>query len=221
MFRFVVMAILSLMLSPALGLAQAASPPAAAAPAAPATERVRIDGFRSAQWGMSEAQVKQSIQKDFNLSGDKIRTEENLAERTQVLSVTVPDLLEGAGLARVSYIFGFSTKKLIQVNVLWGTPVDPQSSPDKIVAAANQLRQLFLDSNYEPETIASNVRMSDGSILVFEGNDTDKHTTILRLASASSAAKGKPEKVTEAALSLSYVMDPRNPDIYRLKKGTF
>src|SRR5665213_1909504 len=112
-----------------------------------------------------------------------------MAEHTQVLSVAVPDLLEGAGAARVSYIFGYSTKKLIQVNVLWGTPSDPQSSPEKVVAAANQLRQLFLDSNYDPETVASNVRMNDGSILVFEGNDADKHTTILRLASAATAPK--------------------------------
>jgi hypothetical protein len=228
MFRFVAMAVFYLVvfylvLSPALALAQAASAPApaASAPTAPAPDRARIDGFRSAQWGMTEAQVKQAIQKDFNLSGDKIRTEENLAEHTLVLSAAVPDLLEGAGLARVSYIFGFSTKKLIQVNVLWGTPSDPQSSPEKVVAAANQLRQLFLDSNYDPETVTSNVRMSDGSILVFQGNDSDKHTTILRLASGASAPKGKPDKITEAALSLSYVMDPRNPDIYRLKKGAF
>lgn len=217
---------LALLLIPVLGLAQTASPvaaqaPAAAQPAAPAADKARVEGFRSAQWGMTEAQVKQAIQRDFNVGGDKIKTEENLAERTKVLTVMVPEILEGAGTARVSYIFGHNTKKLIQVNILWGTGIDPQVAPDKIIAAANQLRQLFADSGYEPETVASNVRLNDGSVLVFEGADADKHTTVLRLASAAVPAQaGKPEK-TEAALSLSYVMDPRNPDIYRLKKGQF
>ncbi|MBV9826856.1 MAG: hypothetical protein JO001_14445 [Alphaproteobacteria bacterium] len=227
--------------APVLARAQAAPAPATSAPAAPGgasapgaattpaapAERIHIEGFRSAQWGMTEPQVKAAVQKDFNVAADKIRPEENLAERTTVLTVTVPDLLEGVGPGRVSYIFGFTSKKLIQVNVLWGTPVDPQAAPEKIVAAANQLRQLFLDSSYEPETIASNVRLNDGSVLVFEGADPDKHTTTLRLAvAAASQQKGKPDKVTpdkvtEAVLSLSYIMDARNPDIYRLKKGQF
>jgi hypothetical protein len=65
--------------------------------------------------------------------------------------------------------------------------------------------------------------MNDGSVLVFEGADAEKHMTVLRLASAAPppGRNGKPEKPMEAALSLSYMQDPRNPDIYRLKKGQF
>jgi hypothetical protein len=189
-------------------------------------ERVRVEGFRSARWGMTAADVKTAIRKDFNIPADKINAEANPAERTDVLTVNVPDLLEGAGTARVSYIFGFASKKLIQVNVLFGSSVDPQIAPDKIVAAANQLRQLFLDSGYQPETIVSNAKMGDGSILVFEGQDADKHTTVLRLASnavvPASGRGGKEQKpVLTTTLSLSYVLDTRNPDIYRLKKGQF
>jgi len=73
---------------------------------------------------------------------------------------------------------------------LWGTPVDPQAHHDKIVTAANQLRQLFLDSGYQPETVVTNARMADETIFVFEGQDADKHTTVLRLANAP-APKGR------------------------------
>ena len=134
------------------------------------------------------------------------------------------DLLEGAGTAQVSYIFGYASKKLIQVNALWGTAADPQATPEKIVAAADQLRLLFLDSGYDPQTVSANVKMGDGSILVFQGQDADKHTTLLRPATGTvaPAAPGKSEKPTAvAALSLSYVLDAREPDIYRLKKGQF
>lgn len=211
----------------------AANPPGQEAGARPgggaeeSGEKAQIGGFRSARWGMTEPEVKTAIKKDFNIAPEKIAVENNLAERTEVLSVTVPDLLEGAGTAKVSYIFGYASKKLIQVNALWGSAVDPQASGEKIVAAANQLRQLFLDSGYQPETVVSNAKMSDGSILVFEGQDADKHTTILRLASTivtpppngRGAKEQKP--VVATALSLSYVMDARNPDVYRLKKGQF
>jgi hypothetical protein len=197
-----------------------------ATPAAEPGEIARIEGFRSARWGMTEAEVKAAIRKDFNIAPDKIANEQNLAEKTGVLAVTVPDLIEGAGTARVTYTFGYASKKLIQVNVLWGSSVDPQVPTDKIVAAANQLRQLFLDTGYKPDTIVTNAKMPDGSILVFEGQDADKHATILRLAGTTVTAppaKGAKETkpVVATALSLSYVLDGRNPDIYRLKKGQF
>jgi len=186
-------------------------------------EHVRIDGFRSARWGMDAAQVKAAIQKDFGISADKVKAEENIAERTTILAVTVNDILEGAGPARVSYVLGFKTKKLIQVTIVWGTPVDSQARPDKIVAAANQLRQLFLDSGYQPETVITNARMADGTILVFQGQDADKRTTVLRLANSPAPAKGSKTEgaAGSVALSLSYTLDSRNPDIFRLKKGTF
>src|SRR5207247_2253246 len=111
--------------------------------------------------------------------------------------------------ARISYILGYKTKKLIQVTVLWGTPVDPQAQPEKIVTAPNQLRQLFLDSGYQPETVVANARMADGTILVFQGQDTDKHTTVLRLANAPAPAKGPKAEAASGsvALSLSYILD--------------
>src|SRR5438034_3647535 len=108
----------ALLLTSPLALAADPEPPSAAAPAAPTApaQLVHVEGFRSAQWGMTEPQVKAAIAKDFKLAADKIKSDDNLAERTHVLTVVVPDLLEGAGAARVSYIFGYSTKKLIQVN---------------------------------------------------------------------------------------------------------
>ena len=194
-----------------------------ATPETEPVEQVKLEGFRSARWGMDAAQVKAAIQKDFAIAADKVKTEENAAERTTILTVTVNDILEGAGPARVSYVLGFKTKKLIQVTILWGTPVDPQAHPDKIVAAANQLRQLFLDSGYQPDTVVTNARMADGTILVFQGQDADKHTTVLRLANASAPPRGTKKEATGAivALSLSYTLDSRSPDIFRLKKGQF
>jgi hypothetical protein len=220
-----------LLLIPVVGLAQSApaageqrEPPEATGtpPAAEPVEHANVEGFRSARWGADAAQVKAAIYKDFGIVAEKVKTEENAAERTTVLSVTVNDLLEGAGAARVSYVLGFKTKKLIQVTILWGTPGDPQAPPDKIVTAANQLRQLFLDSGYQPETVVTNTRMADGTILVFQGQDADKHTTVLRLASAPAPVPAKGSKTGgtgSVVLSLSY-SGQSEPGYLSVEKGS-
>src|SRR5882762_5173907 len=73
----------------ALAAAQPASPakdeqPAAPAPNAESSEPFQVDGFRSAHWGMTDAQVKAAIRKDFNIPPEKVQTEENASERTAV-----------------------------------------------------------------------------------------------------------------------------------------
>ena len=201
---------------------QAPEATGAAAEATP-TAPVTVDGFRSARWGMNGAEVKAAIQRDFGIPPAKVATTENAAERTTILTIEVGNLLDGAGTARLSYVFGYKSKALIQVTILWGTPVDPRIPAETIVTAANQLRQLFLDSGYEPKSIIANSRLADGSILVFEGQDAAKHRTVLHLTGSPSPAKGPHDKggIANIALSLSYILNSANPDIFRLKKGQF
>lgn len=209
--------------------ALAADPPAQTPPPTPkpaeTAPTMQLQGFRSAHWGMDANEVKAAIKKDFNIAPDKLQTEDNASERTSALSIAVPNLIEGAGKARVSYIFGFTTKKLIQVNAIWGTPVDPAVKPDEVVAAANQLRDLFIASGYEAGSVHTNVGTKDGTIVVFEGEDADKHATLLTLVNSTipgPVKNGKHEPSTQAVvLRLSYILDPQNPDIFRLKKGQF
>lgn len=235
MIRHIVAAgIAAMLLTPVAGKPQSAGPaPAAggqqsaAPPPAAGTEPVRVEGFRDAKWGMSEAEVKNVIVSQFKIPADKLKPETNPAEKTSVITIAVPELIERAGIARISYIFGHTTKKLIQVNIVWGTPVDPQAKPEMIVAAANQLRQLFIEEGYDPATVVTNARAADGGIVVFQGQDAEKHTTVLRLVSAQAPAekeakgKEKPQPQAQTALFLSYVMDSANPDIFKLKKGQF
>ena len=199
--------------------AAAQTPPASSKPSGAPKATVHVDGFRGAIWGMTEAEVKSAITSEFKIPAGKLKSEVNPNEKTTVLTITVPDLIDGAGTARISYILGYITKRLIEVNILWGTPVDPRAKPEMIVAAANQLRDLFLNSGYDPGTIAANARASDGSIVVFTGQDSDKHTTVLRLLRSAGNEKEKQPPAT--ALFLSYVMDSLHPDVFKLKTGQF
>ena len=49
-----------------------------------------VMGFRSAHFGMNEADVRAVIQKDFKLKPETIQLEENKAEQTHALVVQAP-----------------------------------------------------------------------------------------------------------------------------------
>lgn len=199
--------------------AAAGQPPAAAKP----VQQAQVDGFRSARWGMAEAEVRAAITKDFDIASDKVQVQRNLGERTAILAITVNNLIEGAGPSEIRYIFGYRTKRLIQVNIEWGAPADPHADADGVIAAATELRDYLLGAGYEPQTITTNLRLSDGTVILFRGQDAQKHTTLLRLLSrpATPGRKGEAGKEPQAALFLSYIHDASNPDIFRLKKGQF
>jgi hypothetical protein len=207
-------------LAGAIAAAQAPVPPSLQ-PAVPPSENAtfKLDGFRSAHFGMTDAQVKQAVRRDFNLGPDRITSAENPVDRTTVLTVSVRDLLPGSGAAQVVYVLGFSTKKLIQVTVTWGGTVNPALKAETAVAMANQLRNYLVTVGYKPDSMVVNTRMPDGTFVVFRGFDAEDRMTILTLAGAEA-----PEGAANApapVLSLSYVLDIRNPDIYRIPRGQF
>lgn len=188
------------------------------APAGPVT--AEVTGFRSARFGMTEAQVRAAIEKDFRMRPDEIRSEENKAEQTQVLVVQAPDVLPGGGTASVSYVFGFKSKTLIQVGLSWSKATDEKMTPEQLFSDANILRSHFLESGYKPDTVATNMPVN-GGILMFRGSDPHEHTTVLVLQGTFSQGENNQRVLTPTALLLFYIVDAKSPDVYRLPPGSF
>jgi hypothetical protein len=184
-----------------------------------ATEEAKVDGFRSALFGMTEVQVRQAIKKDFPLPGDKVANEPHAAEKTAVLTIQVPDLIPGAGRARVSYIIGYTSKKLIQVNLTW-TAEAKSAAAEGVVGAANLLRNHFLAAGYQPNSILANHQLPNGYV-VFRGLDGAGRMVMLMLAGATGADAEKDKAPPPITLQLSYVLDPQHPDVFRVAKGMF
>ena len=101
-----------------------------------------VDGFRQARFGMSEEQVHQAIRNDFPALAAKLTSAVHPSEKTTVLSLTVADLLPHTSSARVSYIFGYRSKKLIQINIIWASD-GSTASDETVVGTANSLRDYF------------------------------------------------------------------------------
>jgi hypothetical protein len=201
------------------------SGPATAAPTehpAPSEPPAAIEGFRAAHFGMTEDQVREAIKKDFPAAVTKIKIATHSSEKTTVLSLTVADLLPHSGNARVSYILGYKSRKLIQVNVLW-TSEGTEDSDDSVVGVANSLRNYFVVQNYKPDSVVANRQLAENAMLVFRAADLQGRTVVLMLNGAGAAAR-KDEKAPRPpplALELSYIADAEHPDVFKIGKGQF
>jgi hypothetical protein len=208
---------------PAATPAPARPTPAAPYEATPAPTGpvvAEVNGFRSARFGMTEAQVRAAIEKDLRMRPDDIRSQENKAEQTQVLEVRAPDVLPGGGTASVSYVFGFKSKTLIQVGLSWSKTTDEKMTPEQLFSNANVLRSHFLELGYKPDSISTNMPTS-GGLLMFRGSDAQERTTVLVLQGTYSQGENNQRILTPTALLLFYIADAKSPDVYRLPPGSF
>ena len=178
-----------------------------------------VSGFRSARFGMNERDVKKAIKNDFGVGKNKITRIVHPNEKTVSLGIKVPKLLRESGPAKVFYILGYKTRRLIHINLVWGRPVAKNPDPESLVAVANQLRNHFMQKKYQKEGFALNNRLAEGVILVFQGKDRNGRAARLLLSNPKSK---NDEKVGgNISLTLSYIEKPDYPDVFRIKEGDF
>jgi hypothetical protein len=212
---------------PALAQQPTAQPEAGSPPTAqsetPGPVEAKIDGFRSAKFGMTEAEVLKAIESDFGLKQSQIRRESNPVQKTSVLVAEVKDLLPGTGTARISYLFGYSNKKLFTVTVLWARSFNPADTREVLIDAAAVLRSHFEGQAF-PKGVLVDARLPDGSVLVFRGTDAQGRMVVLTAAGLYVQNAGDKSKETmqpEPVLRLTYIENPQHPDVYSVKQGQF
>jgi hypothetical protein len=185
-----------------------------------------ITGFRSAKFGADEDAVRDAIKADFGKSGDDVKVVESPVARTRSLAVRVKDLIPETGEAEIGYVLGYKSKALIQVNVLWGTPVTADTTGVSIAKTALLLRNYFSEQHYDPKTIIRD-RKFNGGVLSFQASDAEGHLVRLlyREIPIGKPVKSEGDKKVEQkkayTLTLSYVANPKAPDIFSIEKGAF
>ena len=203
-----------------LRLAQAAD----TAPASAATETAAgpaIDGFRPAKFGMTENQVRSAIEAEFKTPASAITETENQLQHTAVLSVLVPNLVPDGGAAAVSYVFGYQSHKLIEVNILWSPEIDPKTTPAMLYQDGQSLQQYFASEGFPADRSTGNIATPNG-VLLFRATDTTGNAVLLILSGTIT----KDQKVDKSVLSpttltLAYAANPLHPDVFQLTKGSF
>jgi hypothetical protein len=200
--------------------AGATSTAAAETPAADDKTTKAIDGFRSAKFGMNEADVRAAMTKDFSAKPDAIRAQDNASELTHSLLLSVPELLPNGGTAELSYVFGYKSKSLIQVGSVWSKGTDTAMTPEKLFSNANILRAHFMGEGFKPDSIAMNMPVA-GGIVMFRGSDAKDRSVILLLQGTFENKENNQRVLTPTSLLLFYVADAKSPDIFKLPPGQF
>jgi hypothetical protein len=176
----------------------AGKPPPEAPPPAITAE---VTGFRSARFGMSDEQVREAVKRDFDVDAKDVKKLRNEVQKTDILAVEVENLVPGSGTSIVFYIFGFTSKRLIHVNVVWGRLAQQQTPPASLVNTGTILQNYFKNLGLAVSAGAP----ANNQITLFQGFDEKKRAIQLVLEVAPIAT----EKPGDGKASDAKPTDPK------------
>lgn len=209
---------LGVLMMSALSLQAMAADAGAAKPAL-----FQINGFRSAQFGMTAEQVRAAIHRDFKPTAAEVQEFDNEVEKTRVVVVALPALEPGPGPASVSYILGASSRKLMHVNVLWSSSEQPSNDERaKISAAGLQLTQYFRQQAWKPDAATTAVPSGPNALVLFAGIDPKNAMVEVRLSGVAIAGASAPPPSGPARLRVAYAATIGKQDVAApVKPGSF
>jgi hypothetical protein len=187
-----------------------------------------VTGFRDVRFGMSEQEVRALVTKTLGVKPADITSNANAVEGTNVLTVRVASLDPAPGPAEIAYIFGYSSKKLIQVNVIWGDEKSKDKpDPNAMIAAGTRLERYFAGFTWRKDTTRAGIPVGDNTIVLFSGEDEKKGAVRLVVDGVKyqMQREGKetssPDPKGPPKLIINYIVDRDNPDIAKIDKGKF
>lgn len=194
-------------------------PPKAVAPLTAEPAAVggfQISGFRTARFGMKEPELREALAKDFGLSPASMTVTDAAGLGARTLSFLLDGLVPGAGVAQISYIFGYQGKDLIQISATWGGPGRPETGAPQVEAAAAELKRYFRSLPLDPALMTFDLRQSDGTMILARARDPQGHVAMLIRSEVPDNAGAK-----RPMLQLVYIRDDKQPDVFRIQKGLF
>jgi hypothetical protein len=190
--------------------------------------KYEVTGFRDARFGMSEAEVRAVVTKSLGVKAADITSAANPVEGTNVVTARVASLDPVPGPAQVAFIFGYSSKKLIQVNVIWGDDKakDPTDS-NALITAGTRLERYFSTFAWRKDTTRAGIPVGDNTVVLFSGEDEKKGAVRLIVDGVKYQMQKEgtqttsPEPKGPPKLIINYIADRENPDIAKIDRGKF
>lgn len=196
------------------------------AAAADDRQAYEVTGFRNAHFGMTEQELRAAVVKEFALKPADIASAVNPVEGTTVLTAKVAALEPGPGPAAIAYILGHSSKKLIQINVIWGEQ-KAVSDPNAMIAAGERLARYFAGYAWNKETTRAGVPVGPNTVVLFSGEDSKTGAVRLILDGVKYQMQkdGKdatsPDPKGPPRILINYIANRDNPDVATIPKGQF
>ena len=154
--------------------ARAEPAPPAPAPSVPALRAYRIEGFRSARFGMDLKAVRAAAAQDFNIEPAGMLVREHAQEQTVSLQAGVMRLNPGPGPAIVTYVFDARSRRLIRINVAWVTAPRPNDlQRQAMMNAGLRLQRYFHDLPNPPAEANDGGVMDSGALALYRARDAE------------------------------------------------
>jgi len=126
----------------------------------------QIDGFRQAHFGMTPAQLQQTVVKDFGPGAQLVAVSES------EWRLDLPALSPGPGPAAIFYHFAGRQPVLERINVAWGYQQQvTRQQRDEIGFAAMHLAKYFAALPWKPDGAVTGVSLKAGEVATFIGVD--------------------------------------------------
>ncbi len=135
-----------------------------------AGQPARITGFRSALWGMTPAEVRAAIARDFTAARVSAAVRDPATGNSAIIA-PMASLVPGPGPAAISYVFGASTGRLIHVNLDWTvkSPTPAQRIAVRDAGAAAVAR--VLGQQYKIGSVMRGVVVQPDLVVLFAAAD--------------------------------------------------
>jgi hypothetical protein len=186
-----------------------------------------VIGYRSAKFGMTETEVREAIAADFGAV--PVATGAHRLEETTILSVALDALSPADGPARVSYIFGKTSGRLITVTTVWWTRDDADATArEALTRAAAKATGEFMGYSWKLFTTARGLPAGPNALMVFAAGDEAGGGVEVRLEGVQYTWRA-PDGTTGIApppdgptiLRIAYAASVGKPDIRRLAPNSF
>jgi hypothetical protein len=188
--------------------------------------RYEVTGFREAQFGMTEFEVRNVARKTFGVDDGRMTLTGDPVSGATKLIVHVQELEPGLGEGRVEYLFGYEHQRLFQVNVVWGLDINPQFDNLAMLEGALRLQRYFLGFTWRSRSAQTGVLLGDRAIRLFDGVDAGNRTVTLtiedvRYERVSDNIRLVPEASVPTILTVSYMDEGRAGDVDQIDRGEF
>jgi hypothetical protein len=177
------------------------------ASAGSAAAQPAFSGFRSAQFGMTEAEVREAIVRDFPGSAKAISANDPGIEPFRVLAVPLIRLNPGPTPATVAY--AFRGGRLQQIDITWAVlGAATATQREGLIVASRRLGRFFASLPTKPPFVITNAIVSPTNLLVYGARDE-------RGASVEVLAEGVP--ITYATPDTGTITSvPAGPAVLRI-----
>lgn len=179
----------------------------------------RLEGYGRLRFGMDAEQIKALLRSDFPQANPTLIDRIDTVSRSRVLTLELPALDPGPGVATISCVFGATSQRLTAVNVIWLAAGKASQSQEMLwINAAAKLAKTYAAQPWPLFGTTYGTVVAPGVSVVFTGHDE-----------AGGAAEIKLQGITTASgsfsgpfsLRLTLVANASQPDIYRLAADSF